>query len=189
MTPAKLSKTLEQHRLWVVGQGGSRADLSGADLSGADLRSADLSGADLSGADLSGADLSGADLRSADLRSADLSGADLWSANLSGADLSGADLRSADLRSADLSGADLPGGQKLEQYIAELPALLCAGGKTIEDVAVAWNCNSWTNCPMHVAFGANSLSDVPEAYRAQAATFIALFDGGHIPRPSTAERK
>ena len=104
-----LKKILDEHLLWLNGEGGSRADLSGADLSGADLRGADLRGADLRGADLRDADLRGADLRGAGLSCANLSGANLRCANLRGADLSGADLRGADLRGADLSCANLRG--------------------------------------------------------------------------------
>ena len=109
-----LKKILDEHLLWLNGEGGSRANLSNADLRGANLSNADLFGANLRCANLSGADLSGADLSGADLRGADLSGADLRCANLRGADLSGADLRGADLSGADLScanlfGADLSG--------------------------------------------------------------------------------
>ena len=92
-----LKKILDEHLLWLNGEGGSRADLfganlSGADLFGADLRGADLRGANLSGADLCNADLFGADLSGANLRDADLSGADLSCANLSNANLSGASM-------------------------------------------------------------------------------------------------
>ena len=97
-----LKKILDEHLLWLNGEGGSRADLSGADLSGANLF-----GANLSDADLRGADLSGANLRGADLSGANLSGADLSCANLRGADLRGADLRGADLCNANLSNANL----------------------------------------------------------------------------------
>ena len=107
-----LKKILDEHLLWLNGEGGSRADLSFANLSnanlfGANLRDADLRGADLSFADLSRADLFGANLRGANLRDADLRGADLSGANLRGADLSGADLSFADLSRADLSFANL----------------------------------------------------------------------------------
>ena len=107
-----LEKILEEHKKWLNGEGGIRADLRGADLrradlSRADLRGADLRRADLSRADLRGADLIGADLRRADLRGADLIGADLRRADLRGANLTEADLRSADLRGANLTGADL----------------------------------------------------------------------------------
>ena len=91
MDAKTLMEIVGNHRLWLVGRGGERADLRRVDLRGADLRGADLSEANLSGADLreanlSGANLSGADLSGADLRWADLSGADLRGADLSGAD-------------------------------------------------------------------------------------------------------
>jgi len=48
MTQAELSKILEKHRKWLVGEdGGEYASLSGANLSGADLRGADLRGTNL----------------------------------------------------------------------------------------------------------------------------------------------
>ena len=72
-----LKKILDEHLLWLNGEGGSRANLSGANLSRADLSDADLSGANLSGADLSGANLSGANLSRADLSDANLSGASM----------------------------------------------------------------------------------------------------------------
>ena len=114
-----LKKILDEHLLWLNGEGGSRANLSNADLFGANLRGADLSNAnlrnanlrdaDLRCANLSNANLSGADLSGVNLRGADLSGADLSFANLRGADLSGANLRGADLSGVNLRGADLSG--------------------------------------------------------------------------------
>ena len=91
MKQEDLNKILNEHKLWLYCNGGSRADLRGADLRGAYLRGADLSDADLSGADLSDADLRGADLSDADLRGAYLRGADLRDADLRGADLRRAD--------------------------------------------------------------------------------------------------
>ena len=85
MTAEKLAEILENHKKWIMNDGGCRANLSGADLSRADLSWANLSGANLSGADLSRANLSWADLSGANLSGANLSGA-----NLSWADLSGA---------------------------------------------------------------------------------------------------
>ncbi len=117
-----LKKILDEHLLWLNGEGGSRADLRNADLSnanlfganlrdanlfGANLRDADLRNADLSNANLSNANLFGANLRGANLRGANLFGANLRGANLRGADLFGANLRGANLRGADLFGANL----------------------------------------------------------------------------------
>ena len=82
-----LKKILDEHLLWLNGEGGSRADLRGANLFGANLSDADLPGADLSCANLRGADLSGADLSCANLRGANLSNANLSNANLSGASM------------------------------------------------------------------------------------------------------
>jgi hypothetical protein len=82
LSQAEVKTILDNHVLYLSGNGGARADLRDADLSDADLRRADLRRADLSGADLSDADLSDADLRRADLSGADLSGADLSDANL-----------------------------------------------------------------------------------------------------------
>jgi uncharacterized protein YjbI with pentapeptide repeats len=175
------------------------ANLRGANLSGADLRGADLTMANLNGANLHGADLRGANLRWADLRVALLRGANLYGANLNGANLSGADLseadlygadlreanlREADLTMADLNGAKLPDGRTLKEYVAWLPSgLLTLGGKSLVEVASTWGNHTWTDCPMATAFGARSLGDVPECHRQAAALFVALFDGGHLPRP------
>ena len=97
-----LKKILDEHLLWLNGEGGSRANLSNADLRCANLRNANLFGANLRGANLFGANL-----RNADLRDADLSNADLRGANLSNADLFGANLRGANLSNADLCGASI----------------------------------------------------------------------------------
>jgi hypothetical protein len=95
----ELKKILEQHRQWLNGNGGCRANLCGANLRGVDLR----------GAVLSYADLSYANLFCANLRDADLFGANLFGANLSGTDMRGANLRDADLFGANLFGTDLRG--------------------------------------------------------------------------------
>ena len=97
-----LKKILDEHLLWLNGEGGSRADLRDANLSDADLRCANLSDADLSCANLSNADLRGANLSDADLRGANLSDADLRGANLSDANLRGANLSDADLCGASI---------------------------------------------------------------------------------------
>ena len=104
MNKEYLDKILNDHKNWLAGSGGCRANLRGANLRGADLR-----GANLCDADLCDADLRGANLRGADLCGADLCGADLRGANLRGADLRDADLRDADLRGANLRGANLRG--------------------------------------------------------------------------------
>jgi hypothetical protein len=116
MTPEELKNTLEQHRLWLRGEGGQRADLSGCDLSGCNLTRADLYKANLYKANLREADLRRADLRRADLRRADLRGCDLSGCDLSGAYLTRADLIGCDLRGCDLSGAYLSGAKGIMQF-------------------------------------------------------------------------
>ena len=59
-TKERLDEMLAKHKVWRLGYGDERANLSDANLSGADLSCADLRGADLRGADLRDADLSGA---------------------------------------------------------------------------------------------------------------------------------
>ena len=92
-----LKKILDEHLLWLNGEGGGRADLRGANLCNANLFGADLRGANLCGADLCNANLRGANLRGANLRGANLFGADLRGANLRGANLFGADLSCASM--------------------------------------------------------------------------------------------
>lgn len=93
MEKEKLDKILENHKLWLNGEGGECANLRGADLNSADLNSANLRGANLRGVDLSGANLN----------SANLSGASLYNANLRGASLYNANLYSSNLNNANLN--------------------------------------------------------------------------------------
>ena len=136
MNKDELKSILEQHWLWVRGNGGNGGKR--ANLRDADLRNADLPCANLRDADLKDADLKDADLPFANLRGADLKGADLRDANLKGADLKGADLRDADLRGANLRGADLRGanlrGANLDYSF--LP-LWCGSKGTIVDRRIA----------------------------------------------------
>lgn len=124
----------------------------------------------------SGANLSDADLRGANLRGAYLRGADLNGANLYGADLHG----------ANLGGAQMPYGETWEQYLSEVvPALLTAGGKTLNEVLSTgcWKCHDWGNCPMHGAFGIDDESHGPALLRPRIREFVQLFDAGLIPAP------
>ena len=109
MEKAEIDEILKLHKMWLAGEGGSRANLFGANLAGANLFGVNLAGANLAGADLSRANLAGANLSEAFLSEAFLYRANLSGANLSRADLSGANLSRADLFGAYLSGADLSG--------------------------------------------------------------------------------
>ena len=93
MEKEKLDKILENHKLWLNGEGGECANLRGANLRGVDLSGANLNSANLRGVDLSGANLN----------SANLSGASLYNANLSGASLYNANLYSSNLNNANLN--------------------------------------------------------------------------------------
>jgi hypothetical protein len=97
MNNDQLQDILEQHRQWLSGDDGQRADLRDANLRGANLRGAYLEGANLIDADLTGADLTGADLIGANLEGANFEGAKLIDANLIDAKLEGADLTGANL--------------------------------------------------------------------------------------------
>jgi hypothetical protein len=90
MNKTEINKILKNHKKWLDGKGGERADLSEANLSEANLFKANLSKAYLSEANLSKANLSEANLSWANLSKANLSEANLSEANLSWANLSGA---------------------------------------------------------------------------------------------------
>ena len=107
MEASKLKEILEQHRLWLAGKGGSRANLKGAFLYDANLKDANLKDANLPTVNFSGADLTGAYLKGAILYGANLQGANLYHANLTGANLYDANLEDADLTDANLGGAYL----------------------------------------------------------------------------------
>src|SRR6056297_3325421 len=119
ITSEKLKDILSEHKLWVEGKGGVRANLRGANLRGANLW----------GANLRGANLWGANLRDANLRDANLWGANLWGANLRGANLEGANLWGANLQYAKLQYANLEGADlqyaKLQYANLEGANLLC----------------------------------------------------------------
>jgi len=112
-----LADALEEHKKWLRGEGGRRADLRSAALKNADMKGLNLMGADLREAALEGAclnhvDLRGADLRKARLDRAGLIGSRLIAANLEFACLNevvgtDADFTEANLLRADLSRACL----------------------------------------------------------------------------------
>jgi len=143
---------------------------SGASLVGASLVGASLDGASLVGASLDGASLDGASLDGASLRRASLDGASLDGASLDGASLDGA--------------SRLPTGETIEEYIRDVvPALCTAGGRSIEEVAAAWERHDWGHSPLSVAFCAGAMEQIPLLHRPRARQFSQLFDAGLIPRP------
>ena len=92
MIKNELNEILENHKLWLNGEGGECANLRGADLRYANLYNIDLRCADLNSADLNSADLRCANLRGASLSGASLSGANLYNANLYSSNLNNANL-------------------------------------------------------------------------------------------------
>ena len=102
MEASKLNQILEQHKFWIDGRGGKRANLEGANLKDANLRRADLRDANLRDANLEGAHL-----RDAFFYRANLTGVDLTGANLTYTDMEEAILYGANLTHANLPGANL----------------------------------------------------------------------------------
>ena len=102
------------------------------------------------------------------------------------ADLSGANLFGANLSSAKLNEETNITGESWKEYLEKVvPALLTAGGKTIQEIVESgcWNCHEWQNCPMHIAFGINNKEDGPILLRPRIKQFIQLFDFNLIPCP------
>lgn len=191
----------------------SGAELRGADFSGAHLSHANFHGASLQDARFYQAQLVGADLSGATLHKASLHMADLRDANLRLTQFLASDLRGANLNQADLRGANfyrslllgpwaspitclseakfddviLPDGMRWSTYLKEVvPALLTAGGKSLREVLETgcWDCHSWANCPLHAAFGVNSVDDVPALLQQRAREFLWFFDAKLIPKPA-----
>ena len=81
-TKDELGKILADHKLYLDGNGGKRANLSGSNLSHSDLSHSNLSDSDLCssnlrGIDLSHSNMSGSDMRDSDLRNSNLRGTGL----------------------------------------------------------------------------------------------------------------
>ena len=113
--------------------------------------------------------------------SADLRGANLRGANLRSADLRGANLREADLRGVDLVDATLPDGRTFEAYRRDPLLGICDDPAARERALAAWGSRSWTDCPMHAAYGWNDFGEVPADKLLAVGAFVALLDGNHLP--------
>jgi hypothetical protein len=187
LTPEKLAEILDNHGKWTRGEvGGARAYLAGANLARAYLAGANLARANLAGAYLAGACLARAYLAGANLARAYLAGANLAGANLAGANLAGAYLAGAYLKNAKIDDTTNLTGEYWKEYLDNVvPALLTAGGKSIEQIVASgcWECHDWTNCPMHEAFSINHASEGPLLLRPRIEQFVQLFDAGLIPCP------
>lgn len=112
MRQETIDKKIEEHKKWICGEGGERAEFLDANLRGKDFRNRFLNRAlfcrsKLNYANFNGTCLSSADFSGADLRNANFNGASLLTVNFTGADLRGASFRGADLRQSDFTGARL----------------------------------------------------------------------------------
>ena len=91
-----------------------------------------------------------------------------------------------DLPCADLSNATLPDGRTFEKYKQDHLANLCFLNRKRETVqSQHGGSHSWSDCPMHAAFGYNDINDAPKDDRIFVAAFVALFDGKLLPKPDT----
>src|SRR5690606_33899196 len=130
-------------------------------------------------------------LADAYLARAYLERANLARANLAGANLAGANLAGAYLADAkNMPDFTMPDGLKFSEYLRDVvPALLTAGGKTLDEIRAsgAWDCHDWSNCPMHVAFGITDPSQGPPLLRGRIMEFITYFDAKMIPAPWASE--
>jgi uncharacterized protein YjbI with pentapeptide repeats len=172
----KLDRILADHKLWLRGSGGARANLAGADLTGANLAGANLAGADLTGANLTRANLAdayltGANLTRANLTGANLTRADLTDAYLTGADLAdayltGANLARANLADAYLTGANLAGAYLTGANLAR--ANLTGANLTGADLADAY----LTDADLARANLADAQGEPPEPYQRVTSTDV-----------------
>ena len=111
------------------------------------------------------------------LHAALAAGASGYRAYLVGANLVGANL-------GDAKNMRLPTGETWDEYLSiTVPALLTAGGKSLESFAEHWQCHTWDNCPMAHAFDVKSPGDVPLLFRPRAEQFIQFYDSGQILWP------
>lgn len=104
MTKEELADVLAEHKAWLKGNSGKRANLAHANLVDANLVGANLAHARLIGASLNGARLDGARFDRASLVGASLVGARLVGARLYGASLYGASLYGAKLNGKTVIG-------------------------------------------------------------------------------------
>ena len=119
----------------------------------------------------------------ANLTGANLQGANLRDANLHGANLQDANLRGAYLQGANLHGANMPDGRTYEQWQADPLAGLCAEPEARNRAIAAWGAHTWQDCPLTMGMGIHGPHEAPAEKRPLVATFVALFDGGQLPRP------
>ena len=107
--------------------------------------------------------------------------------------MKGTDLHGVSMDRAHPGGITLPTGETLQEYTREVvPALLTAGGKTLEQLVAtgAWDSHDRSHNPIAVAFDCDwpSETGVPRLLRPRAEQFTHLFDAGLIPCPIPGTR-
>ena len=58
--------------------------------------------------------------------------------------------------------------------------------KYFEEVAAAWECHQWENCPMAVAYDIRGPDEAPVLVRPWVRLFVQLFDAKLLKRPEVA---
>ena len=107
MTKEEIAAVLAEHKSWLEGNGGKRANMRYANMRGANMRYADMRGADMRYANMRYAKMEGANMESADMEGAKMEGANMEGANMRYANMRGANMRYANMRGADMRGADM----------------------------------------------------------------------------------
>jgi hypothetical protein len=74
MDSNKLAEIIREHKKWLTGDGGQRADMRDANMRGANMQGADMRGADMRDANMQRADMQGADMRDANMQGANMQG-------------------------------------------------------------------------------------------------------------------
>lgn len=167
------------------------------------LRNADLINVVFRSCELANVDLTTACLRSAKFIDCNISNCDFAGANLTNVTANfsmmhcrfdGANLQGTDFSLGDEADGNsisdktvLSCGVPYDEFLSDVvPYLLQAGGVPLEKTMgeVTWDCHSWDNCPMRVAFNASGNNEIPPQFRPLAKQFIELFDFGLITRDS-----
>lgn len=90
----------------------------------------------------------------------------------------------------DITAVDLPNAKTVDARgctaLTALPDL--PNAEYVEEVLATdcWDCHSWSNCPMHAAFGANDIAEAPKEWQSRAALFVNMFDAGMLEKPQIA---
>ena len=153
MNKEELAAVLADHKAWLEGNGGNRANLTRANLADAYLADANLADAYLVGAYLAGANLTRANLAGANLDRANLTRANLTRANLVGANLVGAKINEKTVLGI-LRRATRSDGYEFFLWRCQEGYFIKAGCRFLDMEAARQH---WTNTRQGTALGDESL--------------------------------